>query len=343
MQIIVPTEGSDSGTWDTILNTALGTTIDQHDHTTGNGVQVPTAGIDIDADLTFAGNNATNVGVVGFTQIASTVINNSLHVKSSDGELYWRTTGGTDVRVTNGASLDLTLAGGITGDYSSTNADLEYVDAEKAYEFKQDESPDHWANIKAGDIRIAEPTSGVVNFVTLESPTSLAASYTLELPDALPASDQWLVLTSAGKVRPSVPVDTEWKYDLFDVDTTATSWTFSGALFGRLSTSAITTECRLMLSPLPLGWSIQSVTCRASETTATDTIEFRLLYRIDGSGEVTLATGQTTGAGVQDVTITPGTPEVIVEARDYIIECESIGAGGGVRAWHWCKVTFDHT
>lgn len=199
MGIITPTEADDSGVWDTILNTAFGV-VDSHDHTTGQGVLVPTAGLNIDADLTFAGNDATNVGVVGFTDIASTTVVTSLHVKTSDNELYWRTAGGVDVQITNGASLDFTLVGGITGDYSTTNADLEYVDAEKAYELKQDESPDHWANMKVGNVRIAEPTSGIIEFVTLKSPTGLASSYDWVFPAALPASVELLTIDAAGDV-----------------------------------------------------------------------------------------------------------------------------------------------
>jgi len=61
----VTTGGSPSYTYANNISSAL-TTIGAHNHTPGgsNGVQVPTAGLNINADLTFNGNSATDVNNV---------------------------------------------------------------------------------------------------------------------------------------------------------------------------------------------------------------------------------------------------------------------------------------
>jgi hypothetical protein len=65
MGLTLPQPGSTTGgsptyTYATEITADL-SLIDTHNHTTGNGVQVPTAGLNINADLTFGGFSATNV------------------------------------------------------------------------------------------------------------------------------------------------------------------------------------------------------------------------------------------------------------------------------------------
>jgi len=65
MGLVLPVVGSDKSQWGQLLDEAL-TRIDAHTHADGNGVQVPTAGLDIDDSLDFGGNDATNVGSIAF-------------------------------------------------------------------------------------------------------------------------------------------------------------------------------------------------------------------------------------------------------------------------------------
>lgn len=64
MSLTLPTVGVTVGpTWATQLNAAL-TTIDSHDHTSGKGVQIPAAALNIDGSVDFASNNLTDVATL---------------------------------------------------------------------------------------------------------------------------------------------------------------------------------------------------------------------------------------------------------------------------------------
>jgi len=203
MSIVLPTLGGDRGTWDDKLNAAL-MLIDPHDHTSGKGVQVPTAGININADLTFAGFGAINLGRVAFTAVtALSSGSKALFVSSSDNELYWRTNAGANVKLTSGASLNTSLIGGIAGDYASAGAEVAYDDSEDRYTFKQQGSPKPWARVASGPVRIHEFGTTESVYVELAAPGALGASYTVTLPTAAPGSTSILQMDSSGVVSAS--------------------------------------------------------------------------------------------------------------------------------------------
>jgi hypothetical protein len=92
--------------WATMATVAIGI-IDEHDHTSGRGVQIPTSGLSLDADLTFNGYNAEELRSVRFDNhddepaLAADV--NTIF--AWDNNLYWRTVTGTSVQITNGGVL----------------------------------------------------------------------------------------------------------------------------------------------------------------------------------------------------------------------------------------------
>ncbi len=184
MSLVLPTPGGDSGTWDDLLNAAL-TLVDAHDHTTGKGPRVPTTGININADLTMASNALTNIGSLGFAEITALASGSRrLFFSSADHELYVRTNGGSNVKITNGASLNISLVGGIVGDYASVGAEAAYNDANDRYTFKQETGGGRvkqWATLAIGNVDIYEQmatadATTISNRVRLSSPAALAAS-----------------------------------------------------------------------------------------------------------------------------------------------------------------------
>lgn len=200
MNIILPELGQDSGQWDDKLNAGL-TLVDAHDHTSGKGPRVPTAGININADLAFGGFGPTGLGKAAFNAVtALSSGSKTLFVNSADNELYWRTNGGTNVKLTSGTSINITLVGGIVGDYSSVGAEVAYDDANKRYTFKQQGSPKPWARIATGPVRIYEYNTTETVYVELAVAAALAASYTLTLPAALPGSTALCQVSAAGVV-----------------------------------------------------------------------------------------------------------------------------------------------
>lgn len=197
MGLITPTLGGDSGQWDDKINACFAL-VDAHDHTSGKGLAVPVAGLDIDADLPLAGFGLTNLGKISFTTIAAPSSGSkNLFVNSADNELYWRTNSGTNVKLTSGTSINTTLVGGIVGDYSSVGAEVAYDDANDRYTFKQ-QGTKPWARIASGPVRIFEFNTTESVYVELAAPSALAASYSITLPLAAPSRTSPVTMTSAG-------------------------------------------------------------------------------------------------------------------------------------------------
>lgn len=206
MGLVMPTLNDDVGEWDDYLNELLETKIDPHDHTTGKGVKVPTAGLDIDEDLSFAGQKALNLGGAQLTAVAAATmagINRAFWVSSADNELYFRNNSGTDIKFTTGGTLNISLSGGIGGDYSAAGALLSFDDATDRYLAQQQGAPRPWAGFATGNLDIYEQAASIVNRVRLKSPAALAASYDLTFPAALPGSTSVLQLSAAGVITAS--------------------------------------------------------------------------------------------------------------------------------------------
>lgn len=198
MSLITPTLGADSGTWDDKINAAFAL-VDAHDHTSGKGVLIATAAIGINADLSMAGYGLTSLSKLTFSTIsAPSTGSKNLYVSSADNELYWRTNSGTNVKLTNGASINTTLVGGIVGDYSSVGAEIAFEDADQQYTLKT--QTDKWARLKTGPVRIHEYNTADVVYVEHAAAAALASSYTVTWPAALPASTQPMQISSSGAV-----------------------------------------------------------------------------------------------------------------------------------------------
>jgi len=198
MSIVTPTLGGDSGTWDDKINDAFGL-VDAHDHSSGKGVKVTPSGLNINADLAFAGNGATGLGKVLFNAVTALASGSkALFVSSADNELYWRTNAGTNVKLTSGTSINTTLVGGIVGDYSSVGAEVAFDDANDRYTFKMQGSPKPWARLASGPVRIFEFNTVETVYVGLNAPTALAAAYDITLPLAAPGSTSFVLMDSSG-------------------------------------------------------------------------------------------------------------------------------------------------
>lgn len=201
MGLTRPTAGGDDGIWDDSLREDLAI-IDVHDHTTGKGVRIPAGGLNITTDLTFAGTAAlTNAKAVNFTAQASYTTNKSLFVLSADNELYWRSNAGVNVKITSGAGLNMSLVGGITGDYAAASASFYYDQANLTYRALQAAPlPNVWAAVACGNLDLYEKASGISTRVRLQSPAALGASYALTFPAAVPGSTQLAQVSSAGVI-----------------------------------------------------------------------------------------------------------------------------------------------
>jgi len=92
--------------WASDINTAL-TTVDAHDHSSGNGQQVTTAGLNINADLSISSNKLTDAKAVALVDNASPLsgVTNLQNVHVSGGNLYYVNSGGVAVQITSGNNI----------------------------------------------------------------------------------------------------------------------------------------------------------------------------------------------------------------------------------------------
>ena len=198
MGLSVPTLDGDPGVWDTQLSASLAL-LDLHDHSAGKGVKVPSAGININADLTFAGYSLTNLRAAVYTAQASFATAKATYVIGDD--LYYRDGSSNQIRLTASGGINIATTGGFTGDYIASGAAAYYDDANETYRFlKAAPAPNNWSRVACGSVDLYEYGSGILTRVRLSSPAALAASYEVTFPAALPADTSLFQITSAGVV-----------------------------------------------------------------------------------------------------------------------------------------------
>ena len=194
MNLALPVVGTTVGpTYASGVNAAL-TAVDSHNHSTGQGVAIPTAGLNINAGLSFNSFDASDLRATRFDSQASALAASVITaVYSVNGDLYWNNESGTAVQVTNGTSV-AGAAGNISG-MDATSA-LTYSTVTKVFTFTQ--SSGFPAKVACGDLQIFETVAAAAQAVTIKVPTSFAAGYDLTLPAALGATNTLLQMSSAG-------------------------------------------------------------------------------------------------------------------------------------------------
>lgn len=206
MALVQPDEGGSSDVWDVILTTLFGV-VDAHNHTAGKGLPVPSAGLRINADVAWAYSGTsysiTALKAVDFTPVTAAsvaALAGAFFVSSADNELYFRSIAGTNIKLTNAGTINISLVGGIGGDYSSIGALFSYDDATDSYWAQQEISGGvrKWARLRAGDIDIYETAASITNRIRLRSPAALAASYELVFPAAVPGAAAAVQVSTAG-------------------------------------------------------------------------------------------------------------------------------------------------
>jgi hypothetical protein len=206
MGLALPTVGITLGpTWASEVNAAF-TVIDAHNHTTGNGVPIPTNGVSVNADFPFNSFNATLLRSTRYVNQGSPLglaaDLGCLYV--SGGNLWYNNTAGQQVQITQGAGLDASTVGGFGGDYGTSTASAFYTSATSTFTFWQ--APNTSAFMDMGAI-IIHPTNSSTTGVTVSASTSLSSSYNLIFPLALPASTKFLTVDNSGNIG-----------DVYDVD-----------------------------------------------------------------------------------------------------------------------------
>lgn len=198
MSLVLPVPGSEPGpTWAQDLNTAF-TLLDSHTHAPGSGVQVPTAGLNINASLQMNDWDLLLPRSIMFTNQSATLgtSNDKNNIYAVNGNLYFNNASGTPVQITSGGAVNTGGSGSISG-MGSTTAGVTYSNITKTFSFTQ--SSGVTADLAAGSVNLYEDVAAS-NPVTLKSPTSLSSAYSLTMPTALPASLGYLTISSTGQL-----------------------------------------------------------------------------------------------------------------------------------------------
>lgn len=201
MSLICPTVGVTTGPqWGTDIVSTFNL-IDTHDHSPGKGVQITPAGMNISSDLTCNQNNITNLRSTRMYPQASTFSTSADNgaVYESGVDLYFRDGNGNNVRLTQAGS-PAGGAGSITG--LSGAASASYSGGTFVWQSAANTS----ANLDAQSIILRNNTASS-NGVTISAPGSLAGNYTLTLPAALPGSQKFATIDSAGNIASNWAVD----------------------------------------------------------------------------------------------------------------------------------------
>lgn len=202
MNLVLPGVGVTSGPqYATDLNSSL-TIIDQHDHSTGSGVQITPSGLNISSDLTMGGNDLTNI-----RSLRLAIQSAALSASADLGCLYET---GVDLYYNdgNGNQIRITQSGGIAGSPGSISnlsspASASYVSGTTTFVWQSDTTTP--ANMDGGSF-IFRNISANSKGLTLNPPAAMAANYSLTLP-SLPASQKFMTLDNTGAITAPWAVD----------------------------------------------------------------------------------------------------------------------------------------
>ena len=173
--------------------------VDGHDHTSGKGVQVPTSGLNINADLPFNGNNATLLRSSRYSpQTAALSLPTDLGCVYVAGvDLYYNDVNGTQIQLTAGGSVNATSSGisdgTATASFTGSGPYVLVVDTDVA-------TP---ADIQVGSVLLGNNVANS-NFLKLSPPAAMPADFTLTLP-SLPGATSFVTLDTSGNFGASIP------------------------------------------------------------------------------------------------------------------------------------------
>lgn len=193
MNLPVSTIGVNSGLqWEQNLNSSL-LIIDAHNHTSGNGAPIPSEGLLISSDLTFANNQATNMKAILFKDQSSLATLNALYTIA--GDLYYNDPTGV-VQITIGGAVNATSSGIVSGSASAAFSSGVLVVLAAA------STP---ANIKGASLLMGNNVSGS-HYLTLAPPAAMGSDITITLP-TIPASQKIMTMDASGNMAAPYVVD----------------------------------------------------------------------------------------------------------------------------------------
>jgi hypothetical protein len=189
MSLVQPTIGVDSGLfWEQSTN-SNSTIIDGHNHTPGYGVQIPPAGLNLNSNVTFQNNSATNLKASIFTPQASFATLYSIYTIGND--LYYNDGAGNVIQLTSGGVVNAT-ASGISDGSGNSAAFVGGVLVVK----NTSTAPD---NIQAASLLMGNVGTASSKYLTLNPPAAMGSNIAETLP-TIPGSTLPMTMDSSGNM-----------------------------------------------------------------------------------------------------------------------------------------------
>ncbi len=202
MALPIPVVGVDTGPdWALNIDACLAL-IDIHDHSSGKGVQIGVAGINIDGDFSVGNNNILNV--------------NSMRLVSHGAALA----GGSDLRCVyavgvnlfyndgNGNQIQITSGGGVAGSPGSISnltspASASYVALDETFVWQSDSNVAADMDFRSAIFRNSSASS---KGMTMNPPAAMASDFSVTWP-ALPAAQHFMTMDNTGAMAASWVTD----------------------------------------------------------------------------------------------------------------------------------------
>jgi len=211
--------------------------------------------ITVNADFEFSGYKATELRGSKYESqsTVSTGVGNQNMVEVVLGELYFVDGNGSSVKLTSNGALNLATTGGITGNYTATSAEVSYSSADTRYTFLDHNATARPAGLDCGDILLREKAASA-NAITVKSPASLGANYTLQLPPSGATGTKILTGVAVGS---TISLAFSEDLNLATVVTTGVGTFGSGAKFKSGGTGSTTLDYfhQAGVTSTTLGWT----------------------------------------------------------------------------------------
>lgn len=197
MNLPVPVVGQEPGPqYATDVNNSLNI-IDSHNHTPGYGVPIPSSALNYNADIDANNNRLRDLK-------SSTYSPQSVPLPGITPDIGAIYVSGVDLYYNdiNGNQIRLTQNGGISGTSGSISnltppASASYSSGTSSFIWQSDVNTA--AGMDNGPVTIREIAANAKG-ITIQSPISLAADYSLTLPGALPAQQNILTVDNSGNI-----------------------------------------------------------------------------------------------------------------------------------------------
>ena len=193
MNLSIPIVGQEPGPdWATDINNCFNG-IDTHDHSSGKGVPITPAGLNINADLPFTNNNAISIRTVRFQANPSIGVSDLDALFVNGVDLYYVDGNGNQVRITQSGAV-----AGTPGSIANLvpPASASYIGASSKFVFQSN------ANTAAdidGRNFIFRNAAANSKGLTLQPPLAMGSDYSITLP-TLPGTTNFMTIDPSGAI-----------------------------------------------------------------------------------------------------------------------------------------------